>query len=573
MPVIFISYRREDSAGHAGRLFDRLRQHFGSDRVFLDVVGIEAGVDFVETIDQAVGSCDVLLAVIGREWLTCHDKQGRRRLDEPNDFIRTEITSALKRNVRVVPVLVEGAEMPPTDELPEELKRLTRRQAVELRDSRWDADVEALIAALARDTAGAGKDRSRPAPPRARGESAGTEQEGKPVRRGLLWGIGALVAALIGVGVALSLWPPSGPKPRPVEPTPEVGRPREPEPVSKPTGGTPQEQRPEHKPEPQTSQVPDGIGLKPPPNRRIVVPEVVGAQTKKAMDILHRAGFEFTAQPEPSKEAPDIVLRQEPPAGSRVEKGTRVNLIYAVPIPGIVVPDVVGAHSKKAIDILHGAGLDFTAQPEPTSKEAPNIVLRQEPPAGTRVEKGTRVTIVYAVPIPGIAVPDVVGVSAKKAMDILHRAGFEFTAQREPSKEAPDTVLRQEPAAGSRAEKGTRVTIIYAVPVQDRVPDRVGQTTVYILADKADQGTAEKLVSLLRGLKLPAEYRISPPKSDLKPGKLFYSSPEQADLAKTIAGRAGDWLWKASGLKVHIAVELDLRVRKDAMLLTMPGAR
>ena len=217
MPTIFISYRREDSAGHAGRLFDRLREHFGKDRVFLDVVGIDAGVDFVETIDQAVGSCDVLLAVIGREWLTCCDKQNRRRLDDPNDFIRAEISSALKRNVRVVPILVEGAEMPPTDALPEELKRLTRRQAVELRDSRWDADIEALVAALEREAARTGAAlpapvppparSGRPVPPPVRSAPVAPEAEQKPNRKALLWGIGGLVALLIAAGVIMSLWP------------------------------------------------------------------------------------------------------------------------------------------------------------------------------------------------------------------------------------------------------------------------------------------------------------------------------------------------------------------------------
>jgi hypothetical protein len=145
---IFISYRREDSGGHAGRLFDRLRSHFGNDRVFMDVTRIEPGEDFVEAIDRAVGSCDVLLAVIGRQWLTCTDETGRRRLDNPNDLLRLETATALKRNVRVVPVLTQGAKTPSTEVLPEDLKRLTRRQAVELRDTRWDADIADLIKVL-----------------------------------------------------------------------------------------------------------------------------------------------------------------------------------------------------------------------------------------------------------------------------------------------------------------------------------------------------------------------------------------------------------------------------------------
>jgi hypothetical protein len=116
----------------------------------MDVTDIEAGVDFIDVIQRAVGSCDVLLAVVGREWLTCSALNGRRRLDDPRDFIRLEIGTALTRNVRVIPVLVEGAVMPGASELPAELEPLTRRQAVELRDARWDADVESLARVLYR---------------------------------------------------------------------------------------------------------------------------------------------------------------------------------------------------------------------------------------------------------------------------------------------------------------------------------------------------------------------------------------------------------------------------------------
>ena len=148
MPGVFISYRRQDSAGHAGRLFDRLQARLGRGRVFMDVSDIGPGVDFVQTIERAVGSCDVLLAVIGPEWLTCTDAGGQRRLDDKADFIRIEISAALERNVRVIPVLIGGAALPPPQALPEELKPLVRRQTAELRDTRWDADTNDLIVTL-----------------------------------------------------------------------------------------------------------------------------------------------------------------------------------------------------------------------------------------------------------------------------------------------------------------------------------------------------------------------------------------------------------------------------------------
>jgi len=109
---IFISYRREETAYPAGWLFDRLAERFGPKQVFKDVDSIELGDDFVQMITRAVGSCDVLLALIGDQWLTITDVHGRRRLDDPDDFVRLEIEAALTRNVRIIPILVDGANMP-----------------------------------------------------------------------------------------------------------------------------------------------------------------------------------------------------------------------------------------------------------------------------------------------------------------------------------------------------------------------------------------------------------------------------------------------------------------------------
>ena len=150
MAGVFISYRREDAPGHAGRVFDRVRARFGADVVFMDVTAIDAGADFVDAIDKAVGTCDVLLAVIGPQWVGAADSAERKRLDIPTDFVRLEIAGALKRDVRVVPVLVDGARLPAAADLPEELQPLLRRNAVELRDARWDADIEQLVASLER---------------------------------------------------------------------------------------------------------------------------------------------------------------------------------------------------------------------------------------------------------------------------------------------------------------------------------------------------------------------------------------------------------------------------------------
>ncbi|MBB5056821.1 hypothetical protein HDF16_001506 [Granulicella aggregans] len=146
--AIFISYRRDDSEGEAGRLFDDLTRAFGSEAVFMDVAGIKPGVDFRRAIEQNVASCGVLLAMIGPRWLSTANSEGARRLDDPNDFVALEIASAMKRDVPVIPVLVHEATMPAVDKLPESLKDLAFHNSVELSHARWNSDVGLLIEAL-----------------------------------------------------------------------------------------------------------------------------------------------------------------------------------------------------------------------------------------------------------------------------------------------------------------------------------------------------------------------------------------------------------------------------------------
>ena len=150
---IFISYRREETAYPAGWLFDRLAHHFDGGQVFKDVDSIQPGDDFVEVIATAVGSCDVLLALIGAEWLTITDEHGKRRLDNPDDFVRLEIEAALTRGVRVIPILLAGARMPRAKELPASLAKLVRRQALELSPARFDSDTSRLLRVLDRTLA------------------------------------------------------------------------------------------------------------------------------------------------------------------------------------------------------------------------------------------------------------------------------------------------------------------------------------------------------------------------------------------------------------------------------------
>jgi hypothetical protein len=148
MPGIFVNYRRDDAPGVAGRLYDHLAKNFSRHDLFIDVDAIKPGLDFVKQLDTQVSQCDVVLALIGPNWLKAADEQGRQRLHGDKDYVRIEIASALKRDIPVIPVLVDGAHMPSEEELPEDLKSLTRRQALELRHTRFAADAGAIVAAL-----------------------------------------------------------------------------------------------------------------------------------------------------------------------------------------------------------------------------------------------------------------------------------------------------------------------------------------------------------------------------------------------------------------------------------------
>jgi len=160
---VFISYRREETAPYAGRLSDRLSDRFGEDRIFMDVDSIAIGADFTSAIAEAMSKCNIMLALIGRRWIAITDGKGKRRIDNPGDFVRVEIETALQRDIRVVPVLVDGAVLPRADDLPPSLRPLVRHQAIELTHTSFRSEVARLITAVA-EALEAGP--SRPATPR-----------------------------------------------------------------------------------------------------------------------------------------------------------------------------------------------------------------------------------------------------------------------------------------------------------------------------------------------------------------------------------------------------------------------
>ena len=148
MGAVFVSYRRGDAEGQARALFNDLADLIGRESVFMDVDSIALGRDFRQVLQDRLGSCDVMLALIGPDWLDVKDASGKRRLESPTDFVRQEIAAALKRNIPVTPVLVRGAQMPAPEQLPDDLKDLAFRNGFELSHTRWESDVAEMTKRL-----------------------------------------------------------------------------------------------------------------------------------------------------------------------------------------------------------------------------------------------------------------------------------------------------------------------------------------------------------------------------------------------------------------------------------------
>ncbi len=208
---VFISYRHSDSQSAAGRLADSLERQFGKEQIFRDVETLRPGVDFVDAIESALSSCAVVLAVIGRRWMG--DTPGQNRLQLANDWIRIEIATALRRNIRVIPVLVEEAEPPAEVDLPDDLKSLARRHALSLTDTRWDFDVQQLSAALKEIGI-------RPLPEPASPQPGPRPAQGtSKIMKTLAW-IGGIFVALVVLGLIIGENTPQTPLPQQQFPLP-----------------------------------------------------------------------------------------------------------------------------------------------------------------------------------------------------------------------------------------------------------------------------------------------------------------------------------------------------------------
>ncbi len=197
MARIFINYRRDDMPGVAGRLFDHLAMKYSRRELFMDVDAMQPGRDFAKQLESQVSQCNVLLAVIGPHWLDARDQAGKRRLDNDKDYVRIEIASALKRDIAVIPVLLDGTTMPSEESLPDNLKSLVRRQALELRHTRFAADADAIVHAL----------------------------EAVVPRRSVPWAWVGGGVGLAAVAVIALLWPKLTAKPTPQQPVTVAAKP------------------------------------------------------------------------------------------------------------------------------------------------------------------------------------------------------------------------------------------------------------------------------------------------------------------------------------------------------------
>jgi hypothetical protein len=349
--AIFISYRRNDTEGEAGRLFDDLISEFGENSVFMDVAAIEAGRDFRKVIDESVSTCGVLLAIIGKGWVDAKDDAGHRRLEDPTDFVRLETASALRRDIPVIPILVRGATMPRPEQLPDDLHDLAYRNSVELTHARWNSDLQLLVDALRRQlkipkagAVAAANDTGETSTVVAKAveEQAKTAavpvvtQQKKPT--GLMIGVGVcVIAALAGVYYFL--------------------------------------------------------------NRQVTVPSLRGdtiAIATAKLNAAHLKAGQTTVRQDASVD-PNVVLSQYPPSDEQVRSGTAVDLVVSAAAPQVEVPSLTGQSLDDALHVLAGHQLSVgDVERQARAGVARDTILQQFPNAGEMVKVNGKIDLLVA---------------------------------------------------------------------------------------------------------------------------------------------------------------------------------
>ncbi len=460
---IFISYRRTEADFPAGWLYDNLVAQFGRDQVFKDVDSIEPGEDFAEVIADAVGSCDVLLVLIGDRWLTITDEDGKRRLDDPNDLIRLEIEAALARNVRVIPILVGRTGMPSAEQLPASLVRLARRQALELSPSRFKSDMARLLRALDKTLQEEQTRRGVEEPSDGRIDAAET---------------GELAGA---VTVEDEAEPPVAPRAEPpVTPRAELS-------VDGPAGGwTTAGPGPEgpatvserggrwsvralrarpHFPQKLAAVLLVAIALVVAIDliarrqARAEIPDLAGSNTQAATERLRSAKLLYEIRSRPDTAPKGTVLETEPPAGATLARGDVVVVYVSSGPSGVAVPSVRGKQKDEAKRLLDAAGFAVKEVPVSDADEEDGVVIGTDPSAGSLLPEGS--TVKLKVSARGKPVPDLTGKPVATAERALEQLGLRPRIQRNWSTTVlADRVIRTSPPAGQLVASGGEVVLV-----------------------------------------------------------------------------------------------------------------
>lgn len=312
--AIFLSYRRDDAEGEAGRLFDDLAAQFGESSVFMDVAGIEVGRDFRKAIDESVSGCGVLLAIIGKDWISATNEAGQRRLDDPSDFVRLETASALKRDIPVIPVLVRNAKMPRADQLPDDLKELAYRNGVELTHARWSSDLQFLIKAL------------RPLLEQPATTVHAQKHPGWKTRVAIL---ALVLCAVVAIAIgAYTFWSRQPKNPQPTASNSSTGNTKTPDVNPAPS----QKSAPASQSAPAEKPAPSAVVAAPEKTSSTVsVPSVVGKSLPVARQDLQKSRLAIgnISRQERSHVARNTVLDEFPKPGKIVDVGTPIDLVLS----------------------------------------------------------------------------------------------------------------------------------------------------------------------------------------------------------------------------------------------------
>ena len=450
---VFISYRRQDAAFHAGWLYGGFAGRFGSSYVFKDVDSIRPGEDFVNAITSAIRSCHTLLVVMGPKWLAVSDRRDLRRIDKPNDFVRLEIETALAQGVHIIPVLVLDAAMPTPDELPESVRGFARRNAIEITSSHFQADLARLMSSIEqigletaaqtgyladpnalRDGAAAGRAQSRlravgrsvppGGPPAAeiprRGASnwhyppSPVHQDAEPRRNSwTMLGIALTVLVMIGlIGfVAYQL---------------SLGR-----------------------------QAP----------AQVAVPALVGATEEEARNQLAQAGLKVGTLTRTEGEADQIgrVITCDPEPGTKVDGASLVNIAIGIQATTVPIPTVQGQDAGDAQQVLESAGFKVTKETVDGGGDSGSVV-GTSPPAGTQAKKGSTVALQISSGDSGtLPMPNVLGLDQQDAQARLASAGFtriDTLVRQVQQPQFDGRVIEQDPPAGLEVDTGVQVRLV-----------------------------------------------------------------------------------------------------------------